>query len=363
MSDLQSPSEPQDATEKTTSTRWFFFPDYRASVPYQSLLARALENHAQPIAGPIEAALAAPPGQRIVFHLHWEDALYADAQNETSAADMITAALACFSALQKRGGRLIWTMHNAAPHEDRFPALSLALRQSLARTADVIHVHCNTGAEITRGLGAPGDRILMLPHPDLSVAYPDDITDGAARRYFALTPEDTVFAYIGANRRYKDLGGLYDSYVALNALYPDTRLIMAGRQPGHFEQRYLEPESGMRLVPRFIDDAVVQYVLHAADFLVLPYRRILSSGALSLALGFGRPVIVPDLPAMLDIIRPGEDAILYRTEEPGDLLRAMIEARELDQCGRQRMRDAAVRSGRRVTFSMLATALIDALER
>lgn len=363
MRDFQPIYPRDDTSEKKKPTLWFFFPDYTGSVPYQSLLSQALEEHACAIPGTITDALAAPPGQSLVFHLHWEDALYADAQNEPSAAEMTTDVLARLTSFQKLGGRLIWTMHNAAPHEDRFPALSVALRQSLARTADVVHVHCNTGIELARRLGAPADKILMLPHPDLAVAYPDDITDMAARRYFSLKSEDTVFAYIGANRGYKDVGGLYESFVALKALHYDTCLIMAGRQAGSFEQRYLEPEPGVRLIPRYIDDAVVQYVLRAADFVVLPYRRILSSGALSLALGFGRPVIVPDLPALLDVIHPGADSLCYRAGDVEDLLRAMIEATKLQDSERRRMRDNALQSGQKVTFAMLADALLSALQR
>ena len=342
---------------------WLFFPDYRGSVPYQSLLAAALAGHAEVESGTIAMALEAAERRRTVFHLHWEDALYADAGGESEAAATISDALERLAAFRARGGRLVWTVHNAAPHEDRFPSLSLGLRQGLARLADVVHVHCRTGVDLALGLGAPAGRIVLMRCPDLAPAYPDDITDAAARRYFGFGPAGTVFAYIGANRGYKDIGGLYDSFIALNALFPEARLVMAGRQGGYFEQRYLEPEPGIRLIPRFIDDAVVQYVLRAADYVVLPYRRILTSGALSLALGFGRPAIVPDLPALLDVVRPGKDALVYRAGDTEDLLRVMVEATELPVVERLKMREHALRSGREVDFASLADSLLSAVGR
>jgi glycosyltransferase involved in cell wall biosynthesis len=340
---------------------WLFFPDYRGSVPYQSLLAAALSERAEVEPGTISMAIEVAGRRRTVFHLHWEDALYADAGGEGEAAAIISGALELLAAFRARGGRLVWTVHNAAPHEDRFPPLSFGLRQGLARLADVVHVHCRTGVELALGLGAQAERIVLMRCPDLAPAYPDDITDAAARRYFGFAASDIVFANLGANRGYKDLGGLHDGFIALNALIPAARLVLAGRQGGYFEQRYIEPGPGIRLIPRFVDDAVVQYVVRAADFMVLPYRRILTSGALSLALGFGRPAIVPDLPALLDVVRPGEDALVYRADDTEDLLRVMIEAAELPAAERLRMRAQALQSGRKVGFDRLAGALLDAI--
>jgi glycosyltransferase involved in cell wall biosynthesis len=361
MNDMHAVAGSRRVVSKGGEGVWLFFPDYRGSVPYQTLLADALAGQAEAIPGSIDMALAAVARRKTVFHLHWEDALYADAGSEAEAAAVILDSLDRLSAFRTQGGRLVWTMHNAAPHEDRFPSISLGLRQELARIADVVHVHCRTGVELALGLGTPEERVVLVPIPDLSPAYPDDITDAAARRYFRFGPTETVFAYIGANRGYKDVSRLYDSFVALKALFPEARLVMAGRQGGYFEQRYLEPEPGIRLIPRFIDDAVVQYVLRAADFVVLPYRRILTSGALSLALGFGRPAIVPDLPALLDVLRPGEDSLIYRADDGGGLLQVMIEAVELPAAERLRMREQALQSGRRVDFGMLANSLLTAV--
>lgn len=342
---------------------WVFFPDYRGSVPYQTLLSAALGAGIQSIAGPITTALDLIKIAPTVFHLHWEDALYAEAGSEADTASKITTWLTGMAQFRAQGGTLIWTIHNAAPHEDRFPSLSLGLRQALARSADLIHVHCQTGVRIALELGAPSERILLLQIPDLSPGYPDDITDAAARRYFSIGSGETVFAYLGASRGYKNIAHLNESFVALRSLLPETHLIMAGRQAGYFEQRFLENEPGIKLIPRFIDDAVVQYVLRAADFVVLPYKKILTSGAASLALGFGRPVIVPNLPALLDVINPGKDALVYQADEPTDLLRVMIEATTMTRAMKQIMAYEALQTGKRTDFTMLANALVDAIKR
>ncbi len=336
--------------------RWLFFPDYRGSVPYQDLLARALAPWVAYEPGSVTDALEAAATGRVVFHLHWEDAVAA-ALSGGAARQAVGLFLAELDVFRACGGRLVWTMHNAAPHEDRDPALAQALRAALATRADVVHVHGETAAELARALGAPEPRILIVPCPDLAPAYPDDITDDAARRYFGLGAEHTVFAFLGAMRAYKGVDALANAFAELCATRREARLILAGRQAASVEARYVVPSPQVLLVPRHVEDATVQYVLRAADFVVLPYRRILTSGAAALALGFGRPLIVPDLPPLLEVVRPGQEAIVYRADDADGLRGALDQACAMPSADRLAMRGAALARGRSVGFDDLAEAL------
>ena len=339
--------------------RWFFFPDYRGSNPYQILLARSLAPWAA-AAGTVTDALEATGAASVVFHLHWEDAVMRAVQ-AADARETVATFLAEIDALRACGGRLVWTMHNASPHEDRDPDLTHAFRTALATRADVLHVHGETGASLARALGAPEPRILVLRHPDLAPGYPDDITDAAARRYFHLDPGHLVFAFLGAMRGYKGVDLLVDAFGALVPARPEARLILAGRQADGGEARYLNPSPQVLLAPRHVEDATVQYVLRAADFVVLPYLRILTSGAAALAMGFGRPLIVPDLPPLLEVVEPGREAIVYRAGGEGALQAAMERACAMPASERQAMGQAALLSGRATSFDGLAKGLRNAL--
>ncbi len=340
-------------------TLWLHFPDYRASDPYQALLAEALARTIEARAGSVTDALEACAERDVVFHLHWEDAVYAGATSQGEARERIAGFLAELAALRACGGRVVWTRHNAAPHEDRFPAASLELRRGLAAEADLLHVHGATAAALMRADGAADDRILVLRNPDIAPGYPNDIGDAAARRYFHLDEGSTVFAFLGAMRGYKGLETLLHAFAAVHERDRTAQLIIGGRQPNSREGRYVMTAPGVRLIPHFVDDAVVQYVLRAADFVVAPYRRTLTSGAVALALGFGRPVIAPALPPILEVVRPGREALLYRAEDAADLARAMRDACALGPAERLRMREHALRSAGAVTFADLAGALVD----
>ncbi len=58
--------------------------------------------------------------------------------------------------------------------------------------------------------------------------------------------------------------------------------------------------SNVRRDLRWVPPEDVQTFFLASDLVVLPYRSVLNSGAVMLALTFGRPVLVPDLGAMGD---------------------------------------------------------------
>ena len=337
---------------------WLYFPDYTAANPYQALLAAALAPrwHARP--GSIADALdLASSGT--VFHLHWQDAVYSAARTEPEACALAAAFLAECAAFRAEGGRLVWTMHNEAPHENRFPTADLGLRTELARCADLVHVHGPTGAAIAKALGAR--HILRAAHPSLHDAYPDDITDDAARHYWQVPPDHTVFAFFGALRGYKGTDNLVAAFSALHQAQPATTLLLAGRGAAEHPARWRSPAAGIRLASRHLDDAAVQYVFHAADFVVLPYRRILTSGAAMLALGFARPVIAPSLPGLLDALTPGETMLAYDPDDPDGLVTALAAAHALPRARRAELRTHALAAALALPPHGLADALTNAI--
>ncbi len=340
---------------------WLFFPDFRVGNPYQDLLAKALSSDAEVRAGTITDALEAVATTPTIFHVHWEDTLYAHASSESEACGSTEAFFTELAVFRELGGRLVWTVHNAAPHEDRFPALSARVRRALAAEADIVHVHGPVAAGLMRQAGATDCRILVVPHPNLAPAYPNDIDDAAARRYFGLRPEETVFAFLGSMRAYKGLGTLLRAFAEVHRTQPAAQLILAGRQVRNGDARFLMPAPGVRLIPHFVDDGIVQYVLRAADYMVLPYQRILTSGAVALALGFGRPVIIPDLPALLEVVQAGREALVFQAGNEDDLVRCMLDACTHGRQVRSDLGRQARHTAESVTFEHLARALIAGL--
>jgi beta-1,4-mannosyltransferase len=341
-----------------TKISWLFYPDFRNSNPYQALLADALSSNADVRPGTITDALEVVAQTPTVFHMHWEETIFAGARDEQSAGTCTDTFLLELSVFHDLGGIVVWTMHNAAPHENAFPAASARLRATLAQSSDVVHVHGHFAFEIARDAGTPTERILTVPHPNIAPAYPNDIGREAARRYFRLGEHETVFAFVGAIRPYKGVEMLLRAFSEVYLKRPDTQLILGGRQANNREGRYVIAAPGVRLIPHFLDDGIIQYVLNAADYVVLPYNRILTSGAVALAFGFGKPAIVPDLPALLEVVQSGHNGLVFRAGDQDDLVRVMLAACGQGQETRLELQRAARRHAQAATFTDLGTALL-----
>jgi glycosyltransferase involved in cell wall biosynthesis len=348
---------------QSTMRSWLFFPNFTGGSPYQGRLAETLAAHGWSVApGDIAAAILATGVGPAVFHLHWEQPIYGSAVDEADAAASAHSFLRSIDSFRAAGGLVVWTLHNAYPHEERFPAVNEAVQRGLARCADIIHAHNDAGVAHAEMLGAPLSSVTLARHPSYAETYPNDITDEAARRYLGLGDGDIVFAFFGAMRGYKGLPRLVRAFNLVHPMLPATRLVLAGRCPDPCAARFLAPEPGLRLLSRQISDAEVQYVIRAADCVVLPYESILTSGALALAHGFSRPVIVPNLPSMLEEVKDGENGFIYAVSNEAALTLALWRAADNLAAVRGPMRDAAHASVADRDFAGLAAALAGAVE-
>ncbi|MFL5335833.1 MAG: hypothetical protein ACJ8H8_22295, partial [Geminicoccaceae bacterium] len=109
-----------------------YFPDYRSANPYQMLLYQHAARDLYPRPGTIAEALALhrqqSGGGRVIFHLHWEDAIYRQETSEELAWQAAQSFVTTLETFLDSGGALIWTLHNEAPHDGRY----LAVHQELA---------------------------------------------------------------------------------------------------------------------------------------------------------------------------------------------------------------------------------------
>ena len=106
--------------------------------------------------------------------------------------------------------------------------------------------------------------------------------------------------------------------------------MIAGRVFGinNYESKLKELTKGncrIKLFLDFIPDEDIQVFLNACDVFVLPYKDITTSGAASLGMSFGRPIIAPNISSFKELLS-AENGILYDTEKSDGLLSALKEA-------------------------------------
>lgn len=340
---------------------WFSFPDFRGGNPYQTLLHDALPPGWRAACAPIESALAdSAPGGR-VFHLHMEEWAYRGEGGEDAALTRAAGFVSVLNAFRARGGRFVWTLHNELPHECANPGLHRAFQQRLAPLADVAHGHSARACALLRELGARPEAVLRAPHPGYAGHFPEGASEAEARRYLGLDADDVVVAFLGLVRRYKGLDALAGAFAEAQEAESRLRLVIAGRGQEERPARYDVPAPGVRMLSRFIADAELQYVLGAADIVVLPYTRSLTSGAAMLAMSFARPVLVPAHPGLLDQVRDGVDGFTYDAGAPGALAAALLRAAREAPRLRGPMRQAAREAALAYRFADLARDLLAAV--
>jgi beta-1,4-mannosyltransferase len=316
--------------------------------PFQALLTSRVEESGivpigmdrladldDPIALPALVALRAE-GVEVVLHLHWLARVLRGASSEAEGWERATSFLGALDAFGAAGGRLVWTVHNVLPHDTRLPALDLELRRGVVARADLVHVlSAGTVAAAAPSYEIPAAKVLHVPHPAYLNVYPDHVSDTDARFRLGISSEEVVFGVVGNLRPYKGLDGLLDAFEAVVASPPDARrrrLLIAGMPSADPAIRAVLDRA--RAHRDVIVDAhripadELSVPLRASDVIVLPYRASLNSGALLLALSFGRPVIAAASPHVRETVGP-DASITFDPDDRGALERALRDAGRL----------------------------------
>ncbi|EKE43268.1 Chondroitin Polymerase [Oceaniovalibus guishaninsula JLT2003] len=311
-----------------------FWPDYSWSNPYQPLLYGGLRHRTEVCAGDIDTALQAiwmmdDPAD-LTFHLHWVNFLFLDAADRTEAQARAAAFLERLDRFLSIGGRLVWTIHNTLSHDSPFADIEAGLAAGIARRAHVLHVHsAGQVAEIAQQFDIPAHKARVSAHGNYIGAYPDIVTRAEARRQLGLDDADDVILMSGQIRPYKGAEDLVAVVRRLLAERPRTLLLLAGRDKfgaldGLLAELAPTERDRIRATGRFVADSEMQVFFRAADFAVYPYRAILTSGSMLLALSFGLPTILPDVAMTREVLEGRDAGLLYDAAEGRDALEKAV---------------------------------------
>jgi glycosyltransferase involved in cell wall biosynthesis len=198
----------------------------------------------------------------------------------------------------------VLTAHDVVPRRDQ--ALP-AWRRALA-LVDRVVVHSHRAVGELEQLGVEPDRITRIPHPVFEAAAPPG------------PPHGNTLLFFGLLRAFKGL----DVLVRALPRIPYARLVVAGDPVDPVDStQALAAELGVadRIAWRlgFVPESEVAELMAGAAVVVLPYRRLDSSGVLATAIGYRRPVVVSDVGSLGEIVRefgaglvvpPGDEAAL-----------------------------------------------------
>jgi glycosyltransferase involved in cell wall biosynthesis len=232
--------------------------------------------------------------------------------------------------LARRTTALVWTAHDLEHPDRRHPLLDRFLTNLLRRVVDAVIVHDDAACHelATRGTTAMAPTH-VVPHGSYIGHYANETDRKSARAVLGLPDDAVVFLVFGWIRRYKNVGELLLAFRQVQSAR--AHLVIAGAVPASYgEELVAEAAHDSRVHCYFgaVRDEDVQIFMNASDAVVLPYSRVLTSGAAVLAQSFGKACIVP-ANSGVDASLPRGGAIRYNPASRDALVNALQEA--LDQ--------------------------------
>jgi glycosyltransferase involved in cell wall biosynthesis len=138
---------------------------------------------------------------------------------------------------------------------------------------------------------------------------------------------ERVLLFLGNIRPYKGVEELIQAFKELE--FNEVRLLIAGRTLNEDVEKRVralaDEDVRCRFYPGFVADEVIQVYMNAADVAVCPYKDILTSGAILLAMSFGKACVAPMLGCITDYLDE-RGAFLYNARDPGGLIGALKES-------------------------------------
>ena len=228
------------------------------------------------------------------------------------------------------GRTVVITVHDVEPFATKRQKPALARRTYGLAHALVVH-NQTSRRELMEQLGIPEGRMTIVPHGNY-LHYAAHIPPSTeARSHLGWPEESFVLLFFGQIKRVKGLDLLLNALPQIIAQHPHVNLVIAGKEsdvPFAEYQKIIDDNSlrnNCTCRIHYIPNEEVPYYYGGADLVVLPYRRIYQSGAVLMAMSFGAPVLVSDIPGMKEMVHDDETGFMFQDGDVADLSRRIYE--------------------------------------
>ncbi len=269
-----------------------------------------------------------------LLHLHWIESLFRAFSWKKTLLRSILLTLFLLLTKYVFKKRIIITIHNLFPHERLFPYLENWVFYTVLMISDAIIAHNNyTKLFLIKYYKQKPQKIKVIPHGNFIEYYPSNISREEARKTLNIPRDKIVLLFLGAIRKYKGLEEALPVLEEILSKYEQFYVMICGKP---YDEELADRIRGfcnkypdkcfIRL--EYIPDEEIQLFMKASDVGIIPYSRVTTSGSALLFLSFGKPVIVPKLPPIVEQV--GDAGIYYRPGDKESLKRAILELVNID---------------------------------
>lgn len=134
--------------------------------------------------------------------------------------------------------------------------------------------------------------------------------------------KEFVILYFGLIRQYKGVPYLVEAFNSLpSSIALRSRLLIVGEvwEEGELLQQIVDAspyKSHITLVSQYIPDSMIPKYFSASDVIVLPYLRASGSAVAHIALTYGKPIVLSDVPALREYLGDYPGAIFVKPGDP-----------------------------------------------
>jgi len=310
--------------------------------PYQKLLSEGLESQKVQVKHwsdcrkgllPIFQAALLKNKSINIIHIHWVHPFISQRNRLFFILSSIRFLVDVLS-LRLAGKKIVWTVHNLTSHDSRFLEWELWVRRQLVRLVDkIICLNKITLESIIKEYQFNPAKAVVIPHGHYRGVYHSPIELNQARKLLNLPESGLLYLNFGLLRPYKGIENLLQVWKENEDSFAGDTLLIVGRALNEDYVKNLKDLSrevnGVVIVPKFVKNSELHLYFSAANIVVLPFKKILNSGSLILAMSFGKPVIAPRLGGLLEAVGEG-DKLFYDPEDDLGLQKAMQNSRSVN---------------------------------
>jgi glycosyltransferase involved in cell wall biosynthesis len=243
-----------------------------------------------------------------IIHVHWPD-LAISGRNLPRVIARSAWLLGRLAIGKLKGAKIVWTVHNLAPHDHSNRFLSrIYWRLFFGLLDGAIFLTMRAQEQAKSALPALQTKLVaVIPHGHYRpVMLATDYVHGKslARDKHQLPQDKFIYLYFGRLRDYKNVDTLVQEFLALSE--PDAVLLIAGfcganEQRQQWLNQIAAAHNNIRLDLRHVPEATLFEYLEACDLVVLPFKQILNSGSVMMALSADRPVVAPHIGSIAEV--------------------------------------------------------------
>jgi glycosyltransferase involved in cell wall biosynthesis len=132
--------------------------------------------------------------------------------------------------------------------------------------------------------------------------------------------------FFGRIEAYKGIEILYETFIKFNDL-KDVKLVIAGKGKIYFN-RELALERNVIFINRHIKDEEINDLFNKSKFSVLPYTSATQSAVTSLSYHFNKPIIISNIPGLIDTVIDRKTALFFNVTNIDDLHEKLLQLLE-----------------------------------